>query len=380
MHKLESFALSSGSKIHKPYINKSFYPLKSSRFICVSQQAQNDSTTYDYYDDVIFHIKPYLEENNIDIYEIGSSKNSPLFYCENLKDKNINQNSYILSKSMLYLGNYNIYSNIASHLNKKTVCAINNDYIDTLKHYWADESDSVFLMDKKEFKPSYASNENPKTINDVYPEKIAAQVLNSLDIKHNLDKIQTLYIGDFYKNKSLDVIPGQYPVAKVNHDGTINVRMDKNFDLRFLSSCSTLNKFNIITDKLIPLPLLSQLKSNISAIAFFINKDTKIEDVQMLESVGVKVNLLCVNSRHLKTLRLKFFDKHVNLYQSSTKKDFGHSFSEGLQFLSKKNILKGSSLYNSYLSVSENKNISTAQNEDVFWNELKYYRIYKENS
>ena len=53
------------------------------------------------------------------------------------------------------------------------------------------DNNTYFLMDKKESKPSYASNENPKTINDVYPEKIAAQVLNSLDIKHNLDKIQT---------------------------------------------------------------------------------------------------------------------------------------------------------------------------------------------
>ena len=336
MHKLESFALSSGSKIHRPYINQAFYPLTSSRFICVSQQSQNQSTAYDYYDDVIFHMKPYLEDNNIDIYEIGSSTEPPLFYCKNVKNQNINQNAYILNKSILYLGNYNIHSNLASHFNKKTVCPINNNFINTLKHYWANETDSVFLSEKKDTKPFYNKIENPKTINDVYPEKIAAKSLDLLGIKHNLNKIQTLYLGDLYKSQTLDVIPGEYPAAQVNHNGSINIRMDKNFDLNFLSSCFNFKKINIITDKLIPLPLLSKLKSNISEISLLINKETKTEEIQALESIGIKINLLCINPRHLKSLRLKFFDQYIHLYAINNKKDFGHSFSKGLKFLSKK--------------------------------------------
>ena len=380
MHKLESFALSSGSKIHKPYINQAFYPLTSSRFICVSQQSQNQSTTYDYYDDVIFHIKPYLEDNNIDIYEIGSSSEPPLFYCKDAKNHNINQNSYILNKSLLYLGNYNIYSNIAAHFNKKTICPINNHFLNTIDHYWSSDTNSVFLMDKKDSKPTFSQSENPKTINDIYPEEIAAKVLDLMGIKHNLDKIKTLYIGDAYKSQTLDIIPGEYPAAQVKHNGPINIRMDKSFDINFLSSCFNFKKFNIITDKLIPIPLLSKLKSNIVEISFLINKDTKTQDIQAIESIGIKLNLLCINPRHLSSLRLKFFDKHINPYTINKKKDFGRPFSKGLKFLSKKNILKGNSLYNSYLSASRNKNETEVENEDVFWNDLKFYRIYKENS
>ena len=55
MHKLESFALSTGTKIHKPHIEESFYPIVHKKFICISKNSVSNAKSYDFYDDVHRH-------------------------------------------------------------------------------------------------------------------------------------------------------------------------------------------------------------------------------------------------------------------------------------------------------------------------------------
>ena len=43
------------------------------KFICFSTQSDMQSKDYDFFDDVVFHIKPYLESNEISVIEIGQS-------------------------------------------------------------------------------------------------------------------------------------------------------------------------------------------------------------------------------------------------------------------------------------------------------------------
>ena len=83
MHKVESFALSSGSKISEPFINELYFPLVEEKYICISRSAKFPSESYDFFDDVTFHINSYLEENGIKLIQIGSLSDQPIYYTKN---------------------------------------------------------------------------------------------------------------------------------------------------------------------------------------------------------------------------------------------------------------------------------------------------------
>ena len=102
MHKLESFALSVGSKIETPFIDKNYYPILDKKFICVSQESISGSKNYSNFNDVMFHIKPFLEDNGINVIELGSPDSDSIFYTKNYKHTSRLQANFIINKSLLY--------------------------------------------------------------------------------------------------------------------------------------------------------------------------------------------------------------------------------------------------------------------------------------
>jgi len=379
MHKLESLALSSGSKISKPHIYKKYYPINDHKFVCVSQEFISNAKKYDYLDDVIFHINTYLSKSNISIIEIGGPKDQNLFYTKQFKDLDVHQYAYLLSKCDLYFGNINLYANIASHFNKPIICPVNNDYSESFEPFWIKESSSI-LKPEIYTKPLCLNEESPKTINQINPELIACKILDALNIDHDLNKIKTIHIGEKYDSQAIEILPSDSPIHKLNFHKTPNIRLDKNFNLKFLSSCQSLDKFSITTNKVIPREYLYLLKDKIELINYFVDTKTKFNDLELFQSIGKPVFLFCSNEKNLNKLRLKFIDYNIYSHKKLSKKDFGEKDLSGLQFLSRKNIFYAGQMYNSYLSIALKSNTSYVKNQKEFWEDLSFYRIYKKTS
>jgi hypothetical protein len=376
MHKLESFALSSGAKISKSIIQKTFYPITEKKFICVSQSSDYQCYDYDFFDDVLFHIKPYLEQNNISVIEIGPSNRKPLFYSKGYKNLNRLQSNYVIDKSLLYLGNFNFYAHIASYYDKPAIVPCSNDFIELKKPYRADESFKAILPDIEE-KPNFSHEEYPKTINLVQPEIIAAQVLDSLKIKHKLHNVSTVYTGEEYFNQIIDVIPGDYDITQLQLKGSANIRLDKNFDLNFLAQCKTIESVNLVTDKVIPEAHLKYLGDNLKMITFFVNNKTTKQDIKMLQSTGKTLNLLSKDFKNIKDIRFNLIDYQIRLFGTKTKKDLNCKSLKNLTFLSKRNIIYEGQIFNSYLSVSKKQNTSSVVDSSDFWEDLPFCRVFK---
>lgn len=380
MHKLESFALSVGSKIDKPKIETCFYPVVDKKFICISKESNTDSKKYEFYDDVIFHIKPYLDQQGISIMEIGKSEESPVFYTKDLRHLNRMQSNFVINKSLLYFGNLNFYSHVASHFNKLTVCPVNNDYIDSIKPYWIDNESCRILKQDTKLKPSSLDQESPKTINDVHPEIIASKILDLLKIDHNLSNLSTVFTGPQYNNSVIDLIPGNYDPSKFPLPKITNIRMDKVFNYNFLLACSKLKNLILVTDKIIDKRIHQLIKDCLSQITFFVTKDTTNADIENILSIGKPVLFFCRDKKNLKDIRLKFIDHNIIYYSSLTKKDLNHKDLKELKFLSKRNIIHEGSAFNSYLSMSQGKNVSKPKDCKEFWEDLSFCRVYKEKS
>lgn len=380
MHKVESMALSSGSKISKPYISKTFYPIVDKKFICVSRKAECNAKEYDFIDDVIFHIKPYLDKEKIAIYEIGGSeKTKRIFYTQDFCHLNRSQSSYVLSKSLLYFGNYNLYTNIASYLQKPYICPMNTEYTEAFDPYWSDDGKSEIVTPESNLKPSFSAQEYPKTINEINPEDIAVKILDTLDIKHSLGKIKTIFFGEEYTQNIVDIVPGQYAIEQMRLSGPVNIRMDKVFDLSFLSQCASLEHINIVTDKAIPENVLRLFGENLKLISFFVDKKTEIKDINTIQSKGTPLNLLSTDQKNITEIRLKFIDFQVRLFGHKSKKDLKTNTYSDLKFLSKRNIIANGEVYNSYLSLALGKNTSTVKNQKEFWEDLPFCRVFREN-
>lgn len=380
MHKLESFALSVGSKIDKPQIETCFYPVVDKKFICISKESSIESKRYDFFDDVIFHIKPYLDKQGISILEIGKSQDAPVFYTKDLRGLNRMQSNFVLNKSLLYFGNLNFYSHIASHFNKPTVCPIRNDYIDSIKPYWSNNESCILLKEDTNLKPSFLDQENPKTINDVKPEVVASNILDLLQIDHELSNVSTIFTGPQYNNSIVDLVPGNYNPATISLPKISNIRMDKNFNYDFLLACSKLKNLILVTDKVIDKRIHNSIKGCLSQVTFFINKDTTNADIENILSIGKPVLFFCKDKKNLKDIRLKFIDYDIMYYSSLTKKDLNYKDLKELKFLSKRNIIHEGSAFNSYLSLSQGKNISKPKDCKEFWEDLSFCRVYKEKS
>mgnify|MGYP003632851636 CR=1 FL=1 len=380
MHKLESFALSCGSKISKPHIEKTFFPIVDKKFICVSQQSLSQAEDYDFIDDVIFHIKPYLDKEGIKIFEIGQSKKNQIFYSKSYSHLNVLQTSYLISNSLLYLGNLNLYTHLASYYGKPSVVPLNNQYSEIVRPYWSKEDECKLLTPDTDLKPYHSAQESPKTINQLQPEEVACAVLDSLSITHSLDKIETVHTGEDYLNQIIDIIPGPFDVSGMNLDGLINLRMDKVFDLKFLSRCSSIKKFNLVSRNIIPIEYLNLLKDKIESISFFIDNQTEQQDINILSSIGKPLNLLCEDVKNINEIRLKFIDYQVKIFGKKSKKDLNVKAYSDLKFISKKNIISNGQAYNSYLSLSVGENTSQVKNQKEFWEDLPFCRVFREKS
>ena len=377
MHKLESFALSVGSKIEKPFIDKNYYPILDEKFICVSQESISNSKNYSNFNDVMFHIKPFLEDNGINVIELGSPDSDSIFYTKNYKHTSRLQANFIINKSLLYFGNFNYYANIASALNKPIVLPSNKDIESSFKPYWSTAKSCKVLMAETDLMPSRNDDENPKTINLIHPELIAKSILDLLNIENDLDTIETIFIGDNYHSPTLDLIPSNFQLENFKNQKNINVRLDKKYDINFLVKCKTIKSLSITTDQDIPRQVLTHLKDNINNITFYIDKNTTIETINNMQSIGKPLFLLCKNKEDLKSIQLKFIDHPVVLDQKLSKKDLKVKNLDNLIFLSKKNIISEGKAYNSFLSLSEGRNVSKVLNKKVFWEDLKYCRVYK---
>ena len=386
MHLIENYALNAGVKIDRPFIDPSFFPVPSDNYITIHCSSGMQSKNFDYYEDVVRLIKPYLDDKGIDIFQIGL-EGEPIINNANtlLGQTNIRQAAYVIKNSKLHLGNDSFACHFASHFDIPIVALYGPAVKETCKPYWGDKSKHILLEPElKGFKPSYSAQERTKRVNTICTFKIASAVLDLLHIKHNINNKQ-IFIGDSYHLPTIDVVPNFDRSNKKELDeiNGINIRLDYEEDNSYIEQWLSSNPVNIYINSHKQLDYIKKYIDNIKQIHVTLD----LNSIDSLAAEVYSLNKPCFfyskNNKDLSKVRIKFFDVDVMALDSKqenyldiSKEICDNYFQSSLKLYSNNKIYPCKAYLNIDKSPSDKqKCLST----DDFYTELVFFKIYKPN-
>jgi hypothetical protein len=377
MHILEQYALNCGLKIDKPFIYEKYYPLPFEKYITFNPFGKFNSRKYSYWQDVIDLIFPILSENGIGIIQIGGPNESGYNNCFQLMGQtNFNQTAYIINNSLLHFGVDSFPIHMASHFDKKIVALYCNMYASQSKPYWSTSKNIKLIQaDLNGKKPSYAAEENPKTINNIKPEEIANSILELLNIDTTINQ-KTTFIGDKYGTLLLESVPSIILPPNIFPNVLLNIRFDYIDQIQENDYICTLNNLNIrncalITDKPLDISKLLQLKDKIVNIFYDItNKNIDTDFIDQVRSFGIKIDFIFhelpdgnKETLNQKKLDLIEYQEPINVIEYPNK-DF-NLIKNSTFYRSKKLLFANNNVYLSKEAYLENKSIELNANLDI---------------
>jgi hypothetical protein len=328
MHLVESYALNTGLKIGKPYLYDKFFPIPFEEdYLTFQPFSKGKAKNYKYWQDVIDILFPILRQNKMRIVQLGLPNDPKINGCEDLRGKTaFGHVGYLIKNGRLHFGADSCGIHFASGMNKKMVGLYSIMSPKNCGPYWSKKDDvkCIEIRKKPKEKYHYHYEANAEAIDEIKPERIAAEIFEKLDI-HNPYPFKTLYTGDQYQDKKIQLVPYNY-VKNIGDMGldSIIVRMDLKFNQSVLVSQLQISPCSIMTDKEIDIDLLVGFKDKIRELAFLISEDTDPNYFKKLLDKGCKFHLLTkLNDEELNKIKLDYLDfGTIQKFPSPKKSDF----------------------------------------------------------
>lgn len=375
MHLIERYATSCGVKIGKPYIYDTYFPLTAEKYISFQPFSKYPSKNYDYWDEVIAILHPFLQRENIQLVQIGAKDdkavNNTINLCGQTK---ISQAAYIIKNGLMHLGADSFASHIASGYGKKIVALYSNNNINNVKPYWTKPEDMILLEPKLNKKPQYSVNEIPKSINNIKPEAIAEAILKLLNIKYeNLP--ETKYIGPEYINKTFEIIPDKpLNISQIPIDPIV-VRMDYFFNEQVLEFYLQHKKCIIFTNRPINEQLLKKYKANIPQLVYIIEKDNDPSFAKTLKNNTINAGFISyLPEQELNLFKLNYMD-----YGLIARRDYPTdkiNFNDNTYYKSSRIILSSEGQFNTKYQWITKDLSNKYKNEELLNQELYNFYIF----
>jgi hypothetical protein len=384
MHIVEQYALSCGLKISEPHIEPLFFPLPMENFIIIHNGAKFQSRNYDYFNEVSSLVSPFLKSIDMSIVQVGVAEDPLIPFAYDLRGKtNLKQLAYLISKSSLLLGIDSFPLHLAGFFRVPFVGLYSNMYKEHSTPYWRDESNSVLLEShRKGLKPSYSSQEDPKTINMISPDTIAGRVLDLLGVEHELNSVDSFHIGDKFHTTDIEIIPNFPPNSHFLHS-KITLRMDLHWDLDIFLRWASVCEVDVVLDKALEIGYVRQILPKLGHVTLFLGDDSiSLEYVKSLEETGVNFSLKTRDKDLVSACRVDFFDWRVSLFKGFSKNciDNVEKICENTFFKTSKVLFSNGDKYASEYHEREKIPISPESmhvvEDDLFWQWGAHYKLY----
>lgn len=379
MHTIEAFATSCGLKISKPYIYEKYYPIYLKKYIIIdTNDAKYQSKNYDYWQEVINLILPFLKENEIDVLQFCNQNDAKLINTYSVTGLTYNQKAYLIKNSISYIGSNLFGLQVASNFNRKIVALYSNMYASQNKPYWSN-LDQIKLIEAFEpnSKPSYFPQENPKVINNLKPDIISKNILDLLNIKHNF-KYKFLKIGNNYNNKTIEMLPNMIIDPTKISSPNIIIRMDLEYNEQFLETQLSKMKCILLTNKTISENIIKKYKQNILQVIYKIEEYNDYKFIQFLKNENINYILVShLPQLEIDKIKINYMDLGlITKINNPSKNDY----SNVKYYKSNRFILSNNKLYMSEAAVKKdlpikdfNDNLQEVIDSELFWNNADNY-------
>ena len=322
MHIVEQYALSCGLKIGEPCIERLFFPLPVDKFITFHNSSKFESRNYDYFNDITTSISPILKQAGVSMIQVGIPEDPIIPLALDLRGRtNFKHLAYVLSKSMLHIGIDSFPLHLAGYFKVPFIGLYSNMHKEHSAPYWRDELNSILLESHREgLKPSYAKQEDPKTINMINPDVVAGNILDLLGMEHKLDSIDSFYIGGKFHQTDIEVVPNFLPNAHFSNS-KISLRMDLHWSPENLLRWAGVCDIDIILDRALDINCIRLILPKVKHLIIFLGDDSiDLDYIKSLEATGIDFSLQTTDEDLLSAYRVEFFDWRVSLLENFSKK------------------------------------------------------------
>jgi hypothetical protein len=395
MHLLETYALSTGSKISKPFIVKKYFPLPTNKYITIQNSSGMNGKCYDYFQDVVDFLYKKLNSDGYQIIQIGSKEDRSLDRVINLQGQtDINQTAFILDNSSLHIGNDSFAVHMCSAFGVPVVALYSVSSPEIAGPFW--KNANQICLTPKNWRPSFNPNETPKRVNEIQIEKIINSVETLLFNKIETD-LHTLHIGEEYNKNLIETVVNQIIPPEAFQGKLLNIRIDyKSEDLDENDYNCLYNNLNIrncvwITDKKINLKPFFQLKNKIPVIFYDITRQIDMNFIN--EAIFLGFKLSCIfnlknNEEILNNRKLDLIDIPQSIEIINANANINIEAKDGTYYKSNKILIANNQLFLSKTAYKENKpvvnngeplmqQLSEIQNlESFIEDDLKYSFIF----
>ena len=367
MHLVETYSLSTGSKIKKPFIHKKFFPLPFEKYITIQNSSGMQGKCYDYFQEVINFVHEDLEKAGYKIIQIGTKEDRALNNVVNLQGQtNINQTAFILENSKLHIGNDSFAIHMCSAFDVPLIGLYSVSSPEIAGPFWKNKNQ--ICLTPKNWKPSFNPNESPKKINEIKIESIIESIKLLLNINFS-QNIETLFIGQRYGQILLESIPSIILQNNIFSEIPLNIRFDYIEQIEEKDYICTLNNLNIrkctiITDKALEIEKLAQLKDKIINLFYDITfNNIDFDFINKVKLLGIKIDFIFNKSKNKdesilnnKKLELVEHQEIIHIVEDTQKPT--EKIKESAFYKSKKIIFGNNNAYLSKAAYLENKPIN----------------------
>lgn len=381
---IEQFALTCGLKIDKPYIWEEYFPLPFENDYVIFHPISKPAKTYDYWNDALYLINRNLPKE-IKMLRIGD-KNEPNFeYCINIQGQtNINNAAYLITRSRAYLGTDTFSMHVAAGYDKPLLSLFSSSPAANSGPSFGNPTHQVLIEASRTGKPSYAFNEDPKSINNIKPEEIAQKFIELLNLDYK-DEYKTIHFGTEYK-KSRQMMFS--PISDIICPQGIvpEIRMDYHFNEEILAKTLSQRPCFVVSNKPIKLDLIRALKKNIQAFVYLVEKDNSPEFVQELRKLGVKTFLASfLPPEEIQPFKINYYEIGPIRTAERTDKIKAEELKKipNLYYRSQKVISAGAKKYSSHAAMvagieKTNNDFEPVIDNQLFWDNLNdFYFVQK---
>jgi len=378
-HLIEEYAKSCGVKIGTPILDEHFFPITHKKYCTIDTRAEMPARFYPYWGETIALLKMSLVPK-LAIIRIGDNNDTNHYgETQSVGGLSIKQLCHVIKGSSLHISVGGPTMHIASAFGVPSVSLFSNTLAEYEGPVW-NKNKGVCLQAKlAEGYPSFSPEEAKPSILSIHPDHIisAAHSLCPEEISEPKEKIT--FIGELYHHKLLEVVPDFVAPLPILKNKLLNVRYDLCPNDKNLEGWLQTNRCSIISNKILPIDLLSKYKTSVTYMNFIceIGEFPDEDYLLQLQALGhpFKLYFKGKDSPEFRVELNRYFDFNFERIEPPT--EWPENISEKTLFHTNKIIFNKDGQYGSKAHLLAKRNDNVLIKSLDFLEEIGHFYLYE---